>query len=486
MLIDDQRLTFVEGTVRRSIGRALVEVGAARESNGGTAAHAQLLGKFGRVNVSAEALLANDFHLQGGATQSVRDVPRRARCAAQASAGPCFRRTPTCISPTARDGTQQLEAAARLSANFDRFNLATDLQYRKQYLRVGPGAARRAQPRPDRHRPRRRRAAARLEPTSTSRPRARFRTRRAVGLLVGVRERSIGKAALAYDAARAIARRARITHIRRLDTMALALTGEAATDGSVAVGFNLNFSLDPRHGFDLVAPAARRRRDRSTRPSIATSTTMACATRPSRSKKARWSPPARARSERTDRRQRARSRSAASPPITPVAGRHRRDQPRRSDAGAARRRCRWWCRGPASRPRCEIGLVGGGDIEGALVKSGELGFEGARPRAGRRGRQGRRAPRAPISTASSCSSASLTAATRSGSAQGLGGGGEDRRRSRRDASRSRADKSVVRLGAIQPRPAPRIAAAGVGRKRRSTTSALPIAKAQPPRTACHR
>ena len=47
MLIDDQRLTFVEGTVRRSIGGAMIEVSAARESNGGTAAHAQMLGKFG-------------------------------------------------------------------------------------------------------------------------------------------------------------------------------------------------------------------------------------------------------------------------------------------------------------------------------------------------------------------------------------------------------------------------------------------------------
>src|SRR5256714_4263116 len=53
MLIGDERLTFVEGTVRRSVGPALVELGAARESNGGTAAHAQILGKFGPVNVRA-------------------------------------------------------------------------------------------------------------------------------------------------------------------------------------------------------------------------------------------------------------------------------------------------------------------------------------------------------------------------------------------------------------------------------------------------
>ena len=65
MLIDDERVTFVEGTVRRSIGPALVEVGGAWESGGGRAAHAQVLAKFGKVNVSAEALVANNFHLQG-------------------------------------------------------------------------------------------------------------------------------------------------------------------------------------------------------------------------------------------------------------------------------------------------------------------------------------------------------------------------------------------------------------------------------------
>ena len=64
MLIDDERVTFVEGTVRRSIGKALVEVGAARESGGGTAARAQVLGQIGSVNLNAEAIVANDFHLR--------------------------------------------------------------------------------------------------------------------------------------------------------------------------------------------------------------------------------------------------------------------------------------------------------------------------------------------------------------------------------------------------------------------------------------
>ena len=66
MLIDDQHVTFVEGTIRRSVGMAMIEVGAARESNGGTAERAQILGQIGPVNVNAQALIANDFHLNGG------------------------------------------------------------------------------------------------------------------------------------------------------------------------------------------------------------------------------------------------------------------------------------------------------------------------------------------------------------------------------------------------------------------------------------
>ena len=59
----------------------------------------------------------------------------------------------------------------------------------------------------------------------------------------------IGKA-LAYDA-RAGRGRARVSHIRRLDSLALAVTGEAASDGSLALGLNLNFSLDPKRGLQL-------------------------------------------------------------------------------------------------------------------------------------------------------------------------------------------------------------------------------------------
>src|SRR5205085_6615907 len=65
MLINDEKLTFVEGSVRRSVGPALVEVSAAYDGKGGKAARAQVLAKIGSVNATVEALLANDFHLRG-------------------------------------------------------------------------------------------------------------------------------------------------------------------------------------------------------------------------------------------------------------------------------------------------------------------------------------------------------------------------------------------------------------------------------------
>ena len=36
-----------------------------------------------------------------------------------------------------RNGSKQLDAAARLSANFNRFNLATGVRYRRQFLASG-------------------------------------------------------------------------------------------------------------------------------------------------------------------------------------------------------------------------------------------------------------------------------------------------------------------------------------------------------------
>ncbi|MCA1654643.1 MAG: carboxypeptidase regulatory-like domain-containing protein, partial [Sphingomonadales bacterium] len=243
--LDDERLTYVEGTVRRSVGRALVEVSGVRDSRGGTAARVGLLARLGSVNISGQALVASNFRLEGVRERSIRqaelalDAPLhlgRTLIPAHASLRVVDR----------ADQSREIDAAARLSANINRFNLATDLRYRHLTTPYGPAP-------PDTL------AASligaghighvRLRGTTTFDllPSARFALAD-VSAYWSASERADWEAGVGYDgfAKRA---RARISHIRRFNSMAVALTGEAASDGSVAVGFNLLFSLDPTRGF---------------------------------------------------------------------------------------------------------------------------------------------------------------------------------------------------------------------------------------------
>jgi hypothetical protein len=247
MLLADQRVTFVEGTVRRSFGSALVEVGVSKESSGGTAARAQLLAKLGSLNVSGEAVIAKDFHLQDGPATSQKDFRlaldspiRLGRTIIPAHADVHFVSRP--------DGSSQLDAAGRLAATIDRFNLAAQVRYTRQYLAKGPA------PPADvvadligtgRVGPVRVRGAATFEVNGKSR----FRGAELTGYW-SASDNVDWEGTLAYDGPQHRAR-ARVSHINRFNGLALAITGEAATDGSVAVGFNLNFSLDPANGFSL-------------------------------------------------------------------------------------------------------------------------------------------------------------------------------------------------------------------------------------------
>ena len=247
MLVEDERVTFLEGSVRRSIGSALVEVGVAKESSGGTAARAQLLAKFGAVNVSAEAVAANDFHLRGGRSMSVRDG--RFAVDAPIKLGRAVIPAHADIHYTDRaDGSSQLEAAARLSATLDRFNLAANVKYSRQYLAKGPA------PPPEviadlmgtgRIGPVRVRGSTSFEVS----PESRFRSAELTGYW-SASDTADWEGTLAYDGPEHRGR-ARISHIRRFDAMAVSITGEAATDGSLAIGFNLNFSLDATRGLTL-------------------------------------------------------------------------------------------------------------------------------------------------------------------------------------------------------------------------------------------
>jgi hypothetical protein len=368
MLIDDQRVTFVEGTIRRSIGLAMIEVGGARETNGGTAARAQLLGKIGPVNVNAEALIANDFHLRGSTAETLRNY--QLALDAPLKVG----RTTLPVHADAKlsdrgAGSKQLDAAARLSANFERFNLSSGVRYEKQYSSaasspgqfslefIGSGRI----------------GDVRLRGTTDVdvSPSARLRSME-LSAYWSASENTDWEGDLVYDTASHLGR-ARVSHIRRLDSIAIALTGEAATDGSVAVGVNLNFSLDPMRGFNM-----------SRRPLAQAGSVHALVYRDLNDNGARDAdePLEKGALITTGTRQADRPTDAKGSVVvgglgtyTPIAVGI--DETSLADPMLVPKKAiQVVVPRPGVPAEVEIGLVGGGDIEGAIVKSGGLGFEG--------------------------------------------------------------------------------------------------------------
>ena len=370
MLIGDDRVTFVEGTVRRSIGRAMLEVGGARESNGGTAIRAQLLGKIGTVNVNAGALLANDFHLNGGYLQSVRDYSVALDAAVRLGTAVLPAHADVHLTDR-RNGTKQLDAAARLSANFDRFNLAAGLSYRKSFIAnehpppqtsfdfIGSGHI----------------GDVRVRGTTTFdvSPSARLRTAE-LEAYWSASDNVDWEGDLVYEST-AHRANAKVSYIRRLSSLAVALTGEAATDGSVAFGINLNFSLDPNHGFAL-----------SRRPLAQAGEVRALVYRDLNDNGIRDAgEPAEKGAVVTTGTQQAEKPTdskgsvmvAGLVPFQPVTVGV--DVTSLEDPMLVPKKAlQVVVPRPGVPADVEIGLVGGGDVEGALVKNGGLGFEGVK------------------------------------------------------------------------------------------------------------
>jgi hypothetical protein len=369
MLIGDERVTFVEGNVRRSIGPVLVELSAARESNGGMAAQAQILGKFGSVNVRAEALLANDFHLRGGNAQSVREA--RLALDAPLHIGKTVLPAHAEVHLTQQlNAATQLEAAARLSANIDRFNLATEIDYKKQYLASGPeppgelslgfiGTGHIGNVR------------LRGDTTFDVSPKARFRTAE-LSAYWSATDEVDWEGDLAYDSD-AHRARAGLTYVRRLNSMAIALTGEAATDGSVAFGVNLNFSIDPSHGLSFSRrPLAQAGAVRAVVYRDLNDNGLHDANEPF--EKGALITTGTVQSDRPTDASGAVTVGGLTAYMPIAVG---LDQTSLSDPMLVPKKAlQVVVPRPGVPAEVQIGLVGGGDIEGAIIKNGGLGFEG--------------------------------------------------------------------------------------------------------------
>lgn len=239
--VDDQRVTYVEGTVRRSIGPAVAELGVARDSTGGLALRGQALAKIGATNLSWSSFWSRDFAArpQGvSATAEHRfsvDAPLRLGRDTVLPLHGDVRLTDR------RDGGRTLEANARTSVSIDRFNLATLVRYRDDRPPGGFG--------------RRREVEAGLIGSGRIGPvRLRGTTEFEISPLARLRRvelsgywRGGGNAdwegGVAYEG-RDRQWRGRVTHVRRFDQVAIAGTLEAASNGSAAAGLNLSFSLD--------------------------------------------------------------------------------------------------------------------------------------------------------------------------------------------------------------------------------------------------
>ena len=242
-MVDDERLTYVEGTVRRAIGRALVEVAGVRDSHGGMAGRMSLLAKIGALDVAGEALAASNFRLNGITERAIRQAQLTVSAPLRLDRG-VIPASATLRVIDRPGGARSIEAAGRLSANIGRFNLGSELRWRRdsgllggsdhlETVLIGSGHIGRVR--------------VRGSGTFDLKPDSRLRIAE-LSAYWSASEKADWDAGIGYDN-QAHRGRARLSHIRRFNTMAVALTGEAASDGSVAFGFNLNFSLDPARGF---------------------------------------------------------------------------------------------------------------------------------------------------------------------------------------------------------------------------------------------
>ena len=250
-LVEDERVTFVEGSVRRSIGPALLDVGVATDSKHRTAARAQMLANIGKVSVSASSLLTNGTQ-EADSSGHISKAVHRVAIGAPVKIGHAV--VPVSLSAGRTDfvdGGKAYDGTLNLGARIGRFNLANATSYRK--IDPGPGAIG----------PPTEELTTELIGTGTIAG-VRLRGSALAEVLPEKRLRRLDldayfarsatsewEAGVSYDHLTKLAG-ARIGHTRRFDAMAVTVTGEAQTNGNVGANVRLSFALDPSsRGFRL-------------------------------------------------------------------------------------------------------------------------------------------------------------------------------------------------------------------------------------------
>lgn len=241
-ILHGQRQHYLEGSVRRAIGPTLVELATAANLAGGYAIRGQALAQVGETLISGEsAWLTGEYQSE----RYDRDVRRFNRLSLDHS----FRLGRQFLPLRAElryidriDGGTRLEAGGRISFNINAINASTELDWIKEHVPGGFGPPSRLETTfrlSGRIKGLRVRGEARFGLTGESG----FRESKITGEW-RAGETSDWRVEAGYSAIDARGRLA-LGHSRRFKQFALTGQIEAASDGSVAAGLNLAFSLGP-------------------------------------------------------------------------------------------------------------------------------------------------------------------------------------------------------------------------------------------------
>lgn len=245
--IDGLRHNYLEGSVRRAVGPTLLEFSASSDLGSGSAFRGQLIGELGKTYITAETIWA-----QGGfiSDRVERNVNGLHRLSLDHSFKLGDKIVPFHIDAqyeTRDRGIDSLDLTGRMSLNLNRLSLTGELNWEKRFSDFGPDP-------PDRISARLQangrigRVRLRGEASYRIAPEKRFQRVNFTGEW-RAGERSDWRVELGYDAELDRGRMG-VGIIRRFDKFSLTASAEAATDGSIAAGLNLSFSLgpDPRDG----------------------------------------------------------------------------------------------------------------------------------------------------------------------------------------------------------------------------------------------
>ena len=243
-LEDGRRRNFGEVSLRRAIGPTLIEVSGAASDSGGAALRANLLGQFLGASVSAESINARGGYRSDRVLTTVTGIHSVSIDRAIGGGGSSV---PVHLEGryTQRStGNDSFDAAARVSASLGRIILTGQVDWRDERQRFGPdpaGVAEASLLANARIKGVRLRGEARYRLTAG----ARFESATLVGEWSAGgddRYRNDWRAEIGYDQPLRRAR-AGLGYIRRFEKVALTASIEGATDGAVAAGLDLAFSL---------------------------------------------------------------------------------------------------------------------------------------------------------------------------------------------------------------------------------------------------